>query len=51
MAAASKDIQKKIEALREKIRYHEHRYYVLDDPEISDLEFDKLLEQLKKIEA
>jgi DNA ligase (NAD+) len=49
--AASKDIQKKIEALREKIRHHEHRYYVLDDPEISDLEFDKLLEQLKKIEA
>jgi DNA ligase (NAD+) len=49
--AASKDIQKKLEALREKIRHHEHRYYVLDDPEISDLEFDKLLEQLKKIES
>jgi DNA ligase (NAD+) len=40
-----------IEALREKIRYHEHRYYVLDDPEITDAEFDRLLHQLKKIEA
>ena len=49
--AAAKDIQKKLDALREKIRHHEHRYYVLDDPEISDLEFDKLLEQLKKIES
>ena len=48
MAAANNAIQKKIDALREKIRYHEHRYYVLDDPEISELEFDKLLEQLKK---
>jgi DNA ligase (NAD+) len=51
MAAANDAIQKKIDALREKIRHHEHRYYVLDDPEISDLEFDKLLEQLKKLES
>ncbi len=43
--------EKDIEALREKIRYHEHRYYVLDDPEISDAEFDRLLNELKKIEA
>ena len=35
--------RKKIDALREKIRHHEHRYYVLDDPEISDPEFDKLM--------
>ena len=32
MPASSKDVQKKIDALRDKIRYHEHRYYVLDDP-------------------
>lgn len=51
MAAASKDISRKIENLREKIRHHEHRYYVLDDPEISDFEFDKLLEQLKALES
>jgi DNA ligase (NAD+) len=42
---------KKIEALREKIRHHEYRYYVLDDPEISDAEFDKFMNELKKLEA
>ena len=40
-----------IEALRDEIRHHEHRYYVLDDPEISDAEFDLLMQQLKKVEA
>jgi DNA ligase (NAD+) len=45
------DLGQELEALRERIRYHEHRYYVLDDPEISDAEFDKLLNQLKEIEA
>src|SRR5579859_6192328 len=49
--ASSKDIDKKIEALREKIRHHEYRYYVLDQPEISDLDFDKLMQQLKGLEA
>ncbi len=48
---ASKDIGKKIETLREKIRHHEYRYYVLDDPEITDTEFDQLMIQLKKLEA
>ncbi len=49
--ASSKDLQKKIDALRDKIRYHEHRYYVLDDPEISDAEFDKLMDELIALEA
>jgi len=40
-----------IEKLREKLRYHEHRYYVLDEPEISDAEFDWLLRQLQELEA
>jgi len=44
-------IEKKIEALREKIRHHEYRYYVLDDPEISDADFDKLMNELKRLEA
>src|SRR6202521_5234800 len=48
---AAKDIEKKIEALRDKIRHHEHLYFVLDDPEISDAEFDHLMNQLKKLEA
>jgi len=43
--------QREIDALREKIRYHEHRYYVLDDPEISDADYDQLMIQLKKLEA
>jgi DNA ligase (NAD+) len=51
MATAAKDVEKKIEALRDKIRHHEYRYYVLDDPEISDAEFDQLMIQLKKFEA
>jgi DNA ligase (NAD+) len=48
---APKDVEKKIEALREKIRHHEHLYYVLDNPEISDAEFDKLMQQLKDLET
>jgi DNA ligase (NAD+) len=48
---SSKDVQQKIDALREKIRHHEHRYYVLDDPEISDAEFDRLVNELKALEA
>jgi DNA ligase (NAD+) len=48
---AAKDIEKKIETLREKIRHHEYLYFVLDDPEISDAEFDQLMNQLKKLEA
>ena len=48
---AQKDVEKKIEALREKIRHHEYLYYVLDRPEISDADFDKLMQQLKSLEA
>src|SRR5512133_2989893 len=51
MPSATKDVEKKLESLRDKIRYHEHRYYVLDDPEISDADFDKLMQELKKLEA
>src|SRR5579863_5318334 len=50
-ATKDKDLEKKIEALREKIRYHEYRYYALDDPEISDGEFDRLMNELKKLEG
>jgi len=50
MTVARKDAEK-IEALREKIRHHEYSYYVLDQPEISDAEFDKLMRELKDFEA
>lgn len=48
--SVAKDIEKEIEKLRNEIRYHEHRYYVLDDPEISDPEFDKLMKRLQELE-
>ncbi len=48
---AAKDVEKKIEALREKIRHHEYLYYVLDNPEITDQDFDRLMQQLKDLEA
>jgi DNA ligase (NAD+) len=51
MAFPSKDVEKKIEALREKIRRHEYLYYVLDQPEISDADFDRLMRELKDLEA
>ncbi|MGA7360112.1 MAG: NAD-dependent DNA ligase LigA [Candidatus Sulfotelmatobacter sp.] len=51
MASPSKDAAKKIEALREKIRRHEYLYYVVDQPEISDAEFDELMRELKGLEA
>ena len=48
---SGKDVQHRIDALRDKIRYHEHRYYVLDDPEISDAEFDRLMDELIELES
>ena len=51
MPAAKKSIEDKIEALREKIRHHEYLYYALDDPKISDTEFDVLMNELKQLES
>jgi len=48
---APASVKKEIEKLREKLRYHEYRYYVLDDPEISDAAYDGLMEKLKGLEA
>jgi DNA ligase (NAD+) len=47
----AKSVEKEIEKLRNDIRYHEYRYYVLDNPEISDFEFDKLMRRLQELEA
>src|SRR5215467_14537873 len=44
-------LDKNIASLRDEIRHHEYRYYVLDDPEITDAQFDKLMNGLKKLEA
>jgi DNA ligase (NAD+) len=48
---AEKSAAKKIEKLREELRRHEHLYYVLDAPEVSDAEYDALMNELKKLEA
>jgi DNA ligase (NAD+) len=41
----------RIDELRRLIRHHEERYYVLNDPEITDAEFDALLKQLERLES
>lgn len=42
---------KKIKKLREEIKYHEKKYYVDNDPQISDYEFDLLVKELEKLES
>jgi DNA ligase (NAD+) len=49
--AAPASVKKEVEGLREKIRHHEYRYYILDDPEVSDAAFDRLMNRLKEIET
>ncbi len=51
MARAGAAIKNEIEDLREKLRHHEYRYYVADDPEISDAAYDRLMGKLKELEA
>ena len=43
-------IPQKIEALRKKLQHHEHLYYVLDAPEISDAEYDAMMRELQSLE-
>jgi DNA ligase (NAD+) len=50
MRDAVADIQQNIEKLREEIRQHNYRYYVLNDPTISDYEYDQLLKKLIQLE-
>lgn len=50
MISHSNSIKKKIEELREKIRYHNYQYYVLNNPIISDAEYDQLMKGLMELE-
>ena len=43
--------RERIEDLRRKLDYHNHKYYVENDPEISDFEFDALMRELQRLEA
>ena len=42
--------QKRVEELRQQIEHHNYRYYVLDDPAVSDYEFDGLMRELQQLE-
>ena len=50
VSMASEATKKSIEKLREEIEYHNYRYYILDQPEISDAEYDRLMRELEKLE-
>lgn len=45
------DVSAELEQLRSDINYHNHRYHGLDDPQISDAEYDRLMQRLKNLEA
>src|SRR5512137_1134271 len=45
------DLKPRLSVLREQINFHNYRYHVLDDPVISDAEYDRLLNELKRIES
>jgi DNA ligase (NAD+) len=45
-----KDVQERLDELREQVDHHLHRYHVLDDPEISDADYDRLYDELKALE-
>jgi DNA ligase (NAD+) len=43
--------RKKLESLRDQIRHHNFRYHALDDPEVPDAEYDRLMRELQRLEA
>jgi DNA ligase (NAD+) len=45
------DLLERVRSLREEVRYHDWQYYVLDDPEIPDAEYDRLMRELRQLEA
>jgi len=44
------EIKKRVKKLREEIRYHNHKYYIENNPEISDYEYDQLIRKLQRLE-
>jgi len=51
MKAAPASVQQRVVRLRAEINRHNYRYHVLDDPEVSDAEYDRLLAELRSVEA
>src|SRR5262245_49896568 len=48
---APSDVERRARELRTQIDHHNYRYHVLDDPEVSDQQYDRLLQELKALEA
>ena len=48
--AVMSEVSSRVEQLRSEIREHNHRYYVLDDPVVSDAQFDEMLRELQRLE-
>jgi DNA ligase (NAD+) len=49
--AVEKNVTEELEDLREKLHHHEYLYYVLDQPEITDAEYDRMMRRLKELET
>ena len=45
-----RELNERIAKLREAIRYHNYRYYILNDPEVTDAEYDRLMRELEQLE-
>lgn len=50
-SSATAEIELELSRLRQEIEHHNYRYYVLDDPEVPDAEYDRLMRRLQEIEA
>ena len=48
---ASREAARRARQLREQIEHHNYRYYVLDDPEVADAQFDALMRELQTLES
>jgi DNA ligase (NAD+) len=42
-------IRKELDSLKDQVRHHNYRYHVLDDPEVPDAEYDRLMRQLQAL--
>ena len=47
----TESVRDRVQSLRDRIEHHNYKYYVEDNPEISDLEFDRLIKELQKLES
>ncbi|HEU4449375.1 MAG TPA: NAD-dependent DNA ligase LigA [Gaiellaceae bacterium] len=47
---APKDVERRVAELRRQVEHHNYRYHVLDDPEVTDAEYDRLYDELKRLE-